>query len=218
MALFDFDGTLTNKDMFTKFIFFSATPMRLALGVIFMSPLYLLYKMGVIPARKLRPFVSYCAFAGRDKQTLDRLGVEYATKIIPRYLRPEMQQTLKQYQAEGASIVVVSASLDLYLKPWCQIMGLELICSEMATEQVAKQEQIQAHNQELNQEPKNSRYTGFYVAGDCSCEAKASKVSERFNLKDYSYIYAYGDTKEDLAMLALADEAYMQGVTQSLIE
>ena len=159
-----------------------------------MSPLYLLYKMGVIPARKLRPFVSYCAFAGRDKQTLDRIGYDYATKVIPRYLRPEMQQTLKQHQAESTSIVVVSASLDLYLKSWCQIMGFELICSEMAVQ--------------------DGRFSGHYIAGDCSCEAKADKVCQRFNLNDYNCIYAYGDTKEDLAMLALADRAYMQGGRQ----
>nr|WP_276521556.1 HAD family hydrolase [Shewanella sairae] len=195
MALFDFDGTLTNKDMFTQFIFFSATPLRLLLGIIFMSPLYLLYKLGIIPARKLRPLVSFCAFAGRDKQTLDRIGYDYATKVIPRYLRPEMLQTLKQHQAEGTTTVLVSASLDLYLKPWCQKMGLTLICSEMATQ--------------------DGRFSGHYIAGDCSCEAKANKITQRFNLNDYNSIYAYGDTKEDLAMLALADRAFMQGIEQS---
>ncbi|WP_108945763.1 HAD family hydrolase [Shewanella halifaxensis] len=192
LALFDFDGTLTNKDMFTRFILFSATPARLVLGSLFLSPLYLLYKIGIIPARKLRPFVSYCAFVGRNKQQLERLGNKYAQEVIPRYLRPEMLAILKRHQAEGTRCIVVSASLDLYLKPWCQSMGLGLICSEMANN--------------------SNRYSGYYVAGDCSCQAKANKITQRFKLADYNSIFAYGDTKEDLAMLALADKAYMRGV------
>ncbi|MGS0691522.1 HAD-IB family hydrolase [Shewanella sp. 30m-9] len=194
LVLFDFDGTLTQQDMFTKFILYSATPVRLVLGMVFMSPLYLLYKLGIIPARRLRPFVSFLAFAGRNKQQVEAIGQVYADKIIPSHIRLDAMQTLKQHQADGATIVLVSASLDLYLKPWCQMMNIELICSEMAY-----------HEQ---------RYTGYYSADDCSCHVKADKVSKQFDLSQYNIIYAYGDTKEDLAMLALADKAYMRGVEQ----
>ncbi|MCL1109481.1 HAD-IB family hydrolase [Shewanella schlegeliana] len=192
--LFDFDGTLTHQDMFTKFILYSATPLRLLLGIVFMSPLYLLYKLGVIPARKLRPFVSFFAFVGRSEQKVTAIGEAYARYVIPSCLRVDMLQTLKQHQADGATIVLVSASLDLYLKPWCQMMGISLICSEMAID--------------------GNRYSGYYSTGDCSCEAKAYKVSQEFDLSRYSQIYAYGDTKEDLAMLALADKAFMGGIAQ----
>lgn len=192
LVLFDFDGTLTHQDMFTKFILYSATPLRLVLGAIFMSPLYLLYKLGLIPARKLRPFVSYFAFVGRSSANVTAIGKAYASQVIPTCLRSDMLQTLRQHQMEGATIVLVSASLDLYLKPWCQAMGIALICSEMASD--------------------GKRYSGYYRAGDCSCEAKAYRVSQQFELSRYSQIYAYGDTKEDLAMLALADRAFMKGI------
>lgn len=191
LVLFDFDGTLTTKDMYTKFILFSATPVRLLLGIIFMSPLYLLYKLGVIAPRKLRPVVSFFAFAGRSKQQVDAIGLRYAQSIIPNYLCSHALQTLKLHQQQGAKIVLVSASLDLYLKPWCQMMNIELICSQMASN--------------------NMRYTGHYLAGDCSCSAKADKVTQQFVLTQFSSVYAYGDTKEDLAMLALADKAFMKG-------
>ena len=192
LVLFDFDGTLTHRDMFTKFIVYSATPLRLVLGLVFMSPLYLLYKLGLIPARKLRPLVSFFAFAGRNKQQVDAIGQNYADKVIPLYLRIDALETLKQHQLDGATIVLVSASLDLYLRPWCQMMNIHLICSEMASQR--------------------QRYTGRYCADDCSYDIKANKVNKQFDLSRYSSIYAYGDTKEDLAMLALADNAFMQGV------
>lgn len=194
LVLFDFDGTLTHQDMFTKFILYSATPVRLVLGVMFMSPLYLLYRLGLIPARKLRPLVSFFAFAGRNKLAVDVIGRAYADQVISKHIRLDAMQTLKQHQDDGATIVLVSASLDLYLRPWCQMMNIQLICSEMASQ--------------------GKRYSGYYSAGDCSCSAKADKVSQQFDLSDFSQIYAYGDTKEDLAMLALADKAFMQGVEQ----
>ncbi|GIU04973.1 MULTISPECIES: HAD-IB family phosphatase [unclassified Shewanella] len=192
LVLFDFDGTLTHQDMFTKFILYSATPVRLVLGIVFMSPLYLLYRLGFIPARKLRPLVSFFAFAGRNKLRVDAIGRAYADKIIPKHIRLDAMQILKQHQDDGATIVLVSASLDLYLKPWCEMMNIQLICSEMAS--------------------KGMRYSGYYRAGDCSCSAKADKVLQQFDLNAFSQVYAYGDTKEDLAMLSLADKAFMQGV------
>ncbi|QQX81339.1 HAD-IB family hydrolase [Shewanella sp. KX20019] len=192
LALFDFDGTLTRHDMYTRFILYSASPVRLVLGSIFLSPLYALYRLRIIPARKLRPLVSYCAFVGRDKAVITTLGKQYALNVIPLSIRPEMLAALKRHQAEGADVVLVSASLDLYLRPWCESMGITLICSEMSV--------------------KRGRYSGFYVSGDCSCEMKATKVQTQFTLSDYAEVFAYGDTDEDLAMLAIADHAFMNGI------
>lgn len=192
LALFDFDGTLTHHDMYTRFILYSASPVRLVLGSIFLSPLYVLYKLRVIPARKLRPLVSYCAFVGRDQAVISALGKEYALNVIPHSIRPEMLATLKQHQVDGAQAVLVSASLDLYLRPWCESMGIALICSEMSV--------------------KEGVYTGLYVSGDCSWDMKATKVQKQFRLSDYVEIFAYGNTDEDLAMLAIADHAYMNGI------
>ena len=191
LALFDFDGTITNQDMYTKFILYSATPTRLLLGGLFFSPLYLLHKFGLIPGRYLLPLVSYCAFVGRSDKSVALLGQRYAADIIPKYIRPEVIATLEQLQSDGVEITLVSASLDIYLKPWCQQLGIDLICSEMKL--------------------KAGRHTGSYLSGDCSCEAKAEKVKRKYPIHDYQKVYAFGDTHEDLAMLALADEAYMNG-------
>jgi len=46
------------------------------------------------------------------------------------------------------------------------------------------------------------------VSGDCSLENKASAIKRKVNLSDFKTIYAYGDTAEDMPMLALAQEKY----------
>ncbi|WOT04430.1 HAD-IB family hydrolase [Shewanella youngdeokensis] len=192
LALFDFDGTLTRHDMYTRFVIYSASPLRLVLGGIMLSPLFLLYKLKLIPARKLRPLVSYFAFAGRDKKTVAAIGRKFAGSIIQHSIRPEMLETLLNHKANGDRVVLVSASLDIYLRPWCESIGIGLICSEMSV--------------------KRGQYTGRYVAGDCNSELKASLVQASYPLDDFDEVFAYGDTNEDLAMLAIADYAYMNGV------
>ena len=102
-----------------------------------------------------------------------------------------MLERIDWHRRRGDRIVVVSASLDVYLAPWCQERGLELICTEM--------------------EFRDGRATGRYLEGDCSGERKIVRVRERLSLDAYAEIHAYGDTREDLPMLAAAHHKYYRG-------
>ena len=189
LALFDFDGTITDHDMYSEFLRHTATPLRSIMATCLLTPFYLLYKMGWFPASKLRPMYSYVAFAHREQAILDSIGQDYADNIIPNYLRTNAMARIHWHKENGDNIVVVSASLDIYLKHWCEAHDIKLICSELAVH--------------------NGTITGYYASGDCSCETKSTKVRAVFDLQSYEKIFAYGDTNEDLAMLALADEKYM---------
>lgn len=189
IALFDFDGTITDADMFSKFIKYSVKKRRFILWGCAILPFFIAYKIGLFPARILRPMVAYIAFKGRTVASVESLGAQYAQQIIPLYLRGIAMDKIKWHLNRGDTVVLVSASLDLYLKFWCEAMKITLICSEM--------------------EKTHTRYSGRYVAGDCSGESKAKRVQALFTLGNYQRVYAYGDTHEDLAMLALADEAYL---------
>lgn len=85
-------------------------------------------------------------------------------------------------------MVVVSASLDVYLKPWCEAYGIEVICSEL--------------------EERNGMLTGGYTQGDCSATSKVIRLRERYDLASYPVIYAYGDSDDDREMLDIANEKY----------
>ncbi|MFP1464004.1 haloacid dehalogenase-like hydrolase [Escherichia coli] len=61
--------------------------------------------------------------------------------------------------------------------------------------------------------PCNSRngiLTGRYEGRQCVLTEKARLVRERYDLATYPTIYAYGDTPEDLDMLAIATKQYYQ--------
>lgn len=136
----------------------------------------------------MRAIASCVAFYGRDAEQLWQIGEAYSIQVIPRFLRPEAVNRLAWHKSNGDKIVIVSASLNVYLCHWCELNGYDLICTEL---------EVSVH-----------RLTGRYREGDCSCTQKQRKINSHYNLADFKRVYAYGDTKEDLAMLALADEAY----------
>ena len=92
--------------------------------------------------------------------------------------------------ARGDRVVVVSASLDAYLEPWCRAMGVDVICSRIET--------------------RDGLLTGRYLQGDCCGEVKAQRIRDGYALTDYETIYAYGDTDEDHPMLAMADKPFFR--------
>lgn len=190
LALFDFDGTITIEDTFTKFIFYAASKNKVRLGKLVLLPLFIKYKLGLVQGRGIREKVYKFALKGVAIEVASVKAAEFATDIIPNYIRIEALQRIEWHQQRGDKVVIVSASLNLYLQPWCQKHNVELICTEV--------------------ESINGVLTGDYFEGDCSSLEKASRVKQRYLLEGYDNIYAYGDTPEDNELLALANKRFYQ--------
>ncbi|WP_017220430.1 HAD-IB family hydrolase [Moritella dasanensis] len=190
IALFDFDGTITHEDAFTKFIFYATPKHRLIAGMVLLSPVILLHKLGVFPAARVRPLLAKFAFWHRSEQQVLELGSQFATDYLPSVLRPKAMEQINWHKSRGDKIVVVSASLNAYLYFWCKAHNLELICSEL--------------------ESNDSVLTGHYIQGDCGGENKVVFIHRRIDLTEFDVVFAYGDTEEDLPMLALAQTKYYQ--------
>jgi HAD superfamily hydrolase (TIGR01490 family) len=187
LALFDFDGTITTADTFTPFVRFAAGRTRIIVGTALLAPMILGYELGLVPAPKMRAAVAHVCFRGRREAEVERLGVVYS-ETFARVIRPEALDKIRWHQANADRVVVVSASLAVYLRPWCASLGLELICTEL--------------------EAKTGTLTGRYAGGDCTGREKARRVLARYDLRQYSTVYAYGDTREDSELLGLANKRY----------
>lgn len=184
LALFDFDGTITTGDTYTPFLQYASTAAVKRRAWRRLLWPWLGYKLGLISAVAVRSRVTAHVLAGRKVSRIHALGARYARERLPHVLRPEAMARIAWHQGRGDRVVVVSASLDAYLVPWCRAQRLELICSELETD--------------------GSMLTGRYRGGDCAGPAKATRVLERFRLDDYGSVHAYGDTAEDRELLALA--------------
>lgn len=191
LALFDFDGTLTAEDSYTAFLYYSSSKLRICLTIIILIPWILGYKFGWVKGTTLRPLLSKAALWRRRVEEIDHIGAEFALKRMPQMLIPSMQEKLKWHKKEGHIVYVISASLEPYMKPFCLSLGVQLICTEI--------------------EARNEHYTGRYLHGDCTGENKVKFIKQTIELSEFDTIYAYGDSVEDLPMLALANKAYING-------
>lgn len=195
LALFDFDGTLCSKDSFTGFIFYTRSKRHILRQGFKILPWIQAYYLKLYPAHAMRPKLYSAMFQAADAADIQQLAQEYA-QTLPKYFSPAIYQQLKLHQALGDDVVLVSASLDLYLLPICKALNIQLICTETAIQ--------------------DQRLTGLYHSADCSREQKAARVSAAYDLAQYAAVYAYGNSDEDLAMLALADYPYMVGQDKEL--
>jgi phosphatidylglycerophosphatase C len=190
IAFFDFDGTVTTGDGFMPFIRSATARHRVVAGTLCLSPMVLGYRLGWVPATRMRQGVAWFAFRGRAEREIAALGASYAAEVLPRLARPEALERIRWHQAQGDAVVIVSASLGAYLSPWCQERGLELISTEL--------------------EMRGGICTGWYRGGDCTGQEKARRIRERYDLRQYPLVFAYGDTHEDDAMLALAHRRFFR--------
>ena len=197
LALFDFDGTLCKKDSFTGFIFYALSKRHIVKQGIKLLPWIQAYYLNAYPAHAMRSKLFRAMFSNADALELEKIAQEYATSLISQ-LNPPMLKQLKRHQALGDQVVLVSASIDVYLKHICNLLNIDLICTQ--TEQV------------------NNTYTGQYITPDCSSEQKKLRILEKYSLDHYSVIYAYGNSIEDREMLGLATYSYMVGTDQQLPE
>lgn len=195
LALFDFDGTITTREMFPDFMRFAVTPRRLACGQVLLAPLVAGYRLGIVPGNAVRAAIVAFGFRGVAERDILRAGEAFASDIIAGALRANAMERIRRHQAQGDRVVVVSGSLETYLSPWCKQHGLELLCSRLsATDGV------------LN---------GRYLGAQCVGKEKARRIRERYDPDEYAAVYAYGDTHEDDEMLAMADHVCFrwQGLT-----
>jgi phosphatidylglycerophosphatase C len=191
LALFDFDGTITDREMFVPYLEQAVPRRRLLLGKALLTPLGIGYRLGWIRANLVRAAVIRFGLTGLPLAHLQASGTVFAERVLPATIRPEALQRLRWHQARGDTVVVVSGALEIALAHWCAQHDVELIASRL--------------------EIRDGIATGRYVGAQCVSDEKARRVRERFDLVRFDTIHAYGDTPEDEALLALAHRRWYRG-------
>ena len=195
LALFDFDGTITTRDVYPGFLQYCSPRWRVVLGWIVLAVPYVGMKRRWVSPDWMRRAAAWATFAGASERRVREAGERYARDVIPGLLRPEAMAQLDWHRAQGDRIVVVSGSMDAYLAPWCRAHGIEVVCNQPAA--------------------RGGRMTGFFAAEDCANEGKVRRLRAVLDPADYPVVYAYGDTEADRAMLALAHRRWYRWCEES---
>lgn len=188
LALFDFDGTITTHETMPDFLRRSISRWRLVIGWILLAPIVAGYRVRIVSGRFARSLLVRFAYTGMPVSALTIRGEDFAKDRLPHVLRPEAMERIAWHRAQGHKVVVVSGGLDVYLRPWCEAQGLDLLCSTL--------------------EVRNGRLTGRYDGEQCVLAEKVRRVRQAYDVGAFSEIYAYGDTAEDQDLLALASRKF----------
>jgi HAD superfamily phosphoserine phosphatase-like hydrolase len=131
----------------------------------------------------------YKRFRGVDPEAFNDL----CERFVRDRLRISVKQSFLEYLASidsDARVVVVSASIQNYLKPWCYDMGVELISTEL--------------------EVVDGKLTGRFATPNCNGPEKARRITQRYDLSTFDEIHVFGNSKGDLPMLELGTHTYYQ--------
>lgn len=188
LALFDFDGTITKRDTLIEFIrYYHGTP-KLVLGLSILSPVLLAYKAGIIPNWRAKEKMLQYFFKGHSVQKFNQRCSDFAKNNIPLLLRPIAMKVLGNHIANRDEVIIVSASPENWVRPWCDQLNIKCIATCLETE--------------------NGLVTGKISGKNCHGEEKVSRIKSAITLEDYTEVFAYGDTSGDKPMLALAGKAF----------
>jgi len=189
LHLFDFDGTLTRKDTLFEFARFCHGPFRFYAGLLVLAPVLALIYLGFIDKDKGKVIFLKYFFRNKSWEYLERRGQEFSVKRLPQLLRPAGIDTINRLKEKNHQVAIVSASLDIWLRPFCERYGLKMICTRARFDQEGK-------------------FTGTFVGANCNRQEKRRRVAAEFNLKDYRLIVAYGDSRDDHHLFSLSTHYY----------
>jgi phosphatidylglycerophosphatase C len=190
LVAFDFDGTLTSRDSFTAFLAWRAGPVEYAAGLLSIAPA----AAGFVFNRdrgKLKAAAARRFLAGMTRAELEEAAQAFATEQGRAILRPDAVRAWRRWQAEGARLVIVTATPDMVVAPIARALGADLLIGTRLA--------FDDHD----------RVTGAFDGDNCRGPEKVRRLREVFG-DAVALEAAYGDTDGDREMLALAEEQGMR--------
>lgn len=186
ICAFDFDGTLTTRDTLLAFIRYAKGTHAFLWGFLRHAHLLVLMKLGLYPNWKAKQRVFSYFFRGMPLEVFDTLCRQFAADNR-HLLRPEGVKTIRQDLADGAEVVIVSASIDNWVQPFfpkVKVLGTQI-------------------------EVIDGRLTGRFLTPNCYGQEKVRRILTLHPDRSAYHLTAFGDSRGDREMLAFADEAHM---------
>jgi phosphatidylglycerophosphatase C len=191
IAFFDFDGTITRKDSMWLFLKYFSGISSFYIKIIPLIPALVLFKLGIISSKKIKESVFMKFFKNYESVLFEEKCKIFAEQILIHHMRPEALRKIALHMERRHQIVIVSASPKNWIKYWCDDKNINLVATEL--------------------EVINGKLTGRLEGENCKGKQKVIRIKQNYNLEKYEMVYAYGDSKGDKEMLAMADKAFYRG-------
>ena len=186
---FDFDGTLTTRDTLIAIFRYARGDAFTLLAFVLFSPLLVLMKLHLYPNWKAKQRMFSFFFKGMRVADFDALCSRFA-QANRHLLRPKGMDAVAQALREGSEVLVVSASLDNWVRPFfADLQGrLHVLCTRP--------------------DVRHGVLTGKFITRNCYGSEKVRRIKQCFPFRKSYELIAFGDSRGDKAMLEYADKGY----------
>jgi phosphatidylglycerophosphatase C len=194
VAAFDFDGTLTWRETLFPFLLHAAGWGHFVRHVIALTPTFAGYSLGFIRNDVAKQRVLTQFFAGINIDKLRDIAEEFAEHELPGLIRPEAVRRFEWHKNQGHRCIVISASLELYVRHWALRMGFDdVLASRLET-------------------LADGSVTGNLLGKNCFGIEKVRQLDALLGARSRYTLYAYGDSRGDKELLSGADYAYYRKI------
>jgi len=187
VAAFDFDGTITYRDSMLPFLIFAVGPVKCFFNLLAMAPTLLAYCVGQASRQTTKEATLTRFFRGIRAEKLCELGATFAKRRLNYHVKPEALRRIEWHQSQGHRCILVSAAVDAYIEPWGRSVGFDdVLCSVVEVDD-------------------RGCVTGALNGLNCRGPEKTRRLEQLLGARSGYTLYAYGDSKGDMEMLASAD-------------
>lgn len=188
IAFFDFDGTVTSKDTMLVFLRYLSGDIRYYTNMLLLTPVFAAMELGMVSNHRAKEIMLTRFIGGMEENQLQQACRRFSSEVLPLIIRPGAMDCISGFRNRGVEVVVVSAAPEYWVCDWCQAQNISLLSTRL--------------------EVINGRLTGKILGRNCHGEEKVRRIRQAYALDGYTTIHAYGDTKADKPMLALAHQAH----------
>jgi phosphatidylglycerophosphatase C len=188
LYIFDFDGTLTTKDTLFDFLQVSF-PFKYKKVFIKFIPLFILVRFKILDAGNIKQRFISQFLKGKTRSEIEELAQYYFECRKNTIIRPKALEYMRALSNEPNKYVV-TASLDIWVKPFAKYLGMRLISTEA--------------------EFIDEVFSGKFATLNCNYEQKVVRIISEIQLTKFNKIFAFGDSKGDKNMLELATDPFFR--------
>jgi phosphatidylglycerophosphatase C len=193
LAVFDLDGTLVRGDSFLPFVLGYARVRRMVRPFVTVPVWVGLYAARLMPDHAAKQRVLASVFRGEPRTAVAEHADRFAATWIPPRLRDGVLARLREHQAAGHRVILLSASPDLYVPAVARHLGIdEVLCTRIRGDCDAWDGSIDGRN--------------------CKGEAKLAILCDHLGVARWPQeSFAYGDSRSDLPVLHWATHGFLVG-------
>ncbi|MCC7462750.1 MAG: HAD-IB family hydrolase [Gammaproteobacteria bacterium] len=195
LVVFDLDGTITRRDTLLPYAlgYVLRHPWRLP-RLLLLLPALLAYACRLLDRGTLKSLLVRTALGGLSRQAVDAWTERWLPGVLAGGLYREALQAIAAARARGATLVLLSASPDLYVPALAARLGFaRTLCTP-----------LRWHS--------DARLDGRLAAANCRGEEKARHLAALLAELRPARSSAYGNSRADLPHLRLVNEGvYVNG-------